>query len=398
MAEKRKTIPSVLLIILSTLGILVGLLIAGFSTIGMFLLPEVDPAGTNNQFTTSALAVLALTVTAINVLTLIIAIRKLSRKTIQPLLQPKLVVGMILMVLWWFVLAGGYLASRSERGAIPLAILTSFAVIAPIWLLVNIAGAGLPRSTRQREMGTLTIGLTVAPVLIIIAETIVIAVIAAIVIIALGFQGDMPGGLPELIDRVAGSSGGISELEDMLFNLMRQPLIAAAVFISLGFIAPLIEEIFKPMAIWFLLKRPLKDSEGYILGLISGGAFALLESAGMVIQMNPSDWLAAVGLRAATGVLHIGLSGLVGFGMARSWTLNKRGRSAWYILAAAILHGAWNSLALYSGYAAIPMANGMNPLNPSAGTILSFGLMLVIFSSVVIINIGINRFLRKQTI
>jgi len=160
----------------------------------------------------------------------------------------------------------------------------------------------------------------------------------------------------------------------------------------------MIEEIFKPMALWLLLNRPLRDDEGYTLGLISGGAFALLESAGMIIQISPENWLTAVILRSGTGVLHIGLSGLVGFGLASSKRLRKPGRGISFVLLAGGLHGLWNSLALFSGLASFPAMDTIGGNQINMGSIIAITLMGLVFVFVIILNIFINRYLRRQQI
>jgi len=262
--------------------------------------------------------------------------------------------------------------------------------------LISLARAGLPRSTKQRELGTFTLGVSISPLIIIALESVLIIIIALIVFILLGLQNPLPQQLPQMLERLSSASGGIEQLEMILLELMQEPLIAGGVFLALGVVAPMIEEIFKPMAIWFLLNRPLRDHEGYALGLISGGAFALLESAGMVIQMEPTDWLTAIVLRAATGVLHIGLSGLVGFGLVKGKNIRKPSRGVLFLLLAGALHGAWNSLALYSGLAAIPTINTPDLYTPNTGTIISIGLMVLIFAGVIVINIFINRYIRRN--
>jgi hypothetical protein len=260
--------------------------------------------------------------------------------------------------------------------------LTLLAVSIPVWLLVEISRNGLPRSSALREWGTLTIGLTIAPLLIMLIEIFMVAVITIAVLISLGTQ---PGFLEQvgvIVQNFDLYQGGIDQLEQLIF-------------LAIGVIAPFIEELFKPMAIWFLLKRPLKSWEGFSLGLISGGAFALLESAGLVSQIGIEVWAQAVILRAATGLLHIGLSGLVGYGLALSWNQNRFGRAAFYLLGAASLHGAWNSLALLSGFSTttIPAA-GAADFRASFTNFLPIAGMLAIFAAVLFLVLRVNRKLR----
>ena len=41
-----------------------------------------------------------------------------------------------------------------------------------------------------------------------------------------------------------------------MVELARNPVVAFALFLMVGVLAPFVEELFKPMALWFLLKRP----------------------------------------------------------------------------------------------------------------------------------------------
>jgi len=289
----------------------------------------------------------------------------------------------------------GYFLSREGNRTFLLALLTVAAVIIPVWWLIEFSRRGLPRSTKLREWGTLTIGLTVTPIVIIIIEFILVVIAAVVVMIRLGFQPDMSSQLLSFLENMGLYQGGMGELEQILYELMKQPLISAAIFLTIGLIAPLVEEIFKPMSTWFLLNRPLEEYEGFSLGLISGGAFAILESAGMVIQMDIQDWLIAVTMRAATGVLHIGLSGLVGYGLARSWHQKWLGRGILYVLSAAILHGAWNSLALLSGFSSSVLSEGPGMGFLGTKSILSLIFMIIVFVSVILITLKINSRLRQ---
>jgi RsiW-degrading membrane proteinase PrsW (M82 family) len=198
-----------------------------------------------------------------------------------------------------------------------------------------------------------------------------------------------------ILENINQIKSGIGELEQIQLDMMKQPIISAAVFLILGLIAPLIEEIFKPMSSWFILSRPLEEFEGFSLGLISGGAFTILESAGIVIQMGSQDWLIAIALRTATGVLHIGLSGLVGYGLARSWRQKQFGRGLLYIIAATILHGIWNSMALLSGFSSSVFNRPEMETSGTSG-VISLIFLMVIFISVVAITLKINSVLRQD--
>ena len=395
MASKKTDLPSVLLLLLSALGILIGLLIAALTLISAYVFPTASLSAAEEMSVLST-SILSISISILNVPTLITSIKKLQRKSAIQSLHPLFQKANYVIILWLLMIAVGYFISHEGRGTLLLAPLTVAAVIIPVWWLIEFSRRGLPRSTKLREWGTLTIGLTVVPIIIILFELILIVIAVVVVMIGLGFQPGLTNQLFSFLENINLYQGGIEEVEQILYEMMKQPLIRAAIFLIIGLIAPLIEEIFKPMSTWLLLNRPLKEYEGFSLGLISGGAFAILESAGMVIQVDIQDWLIAVTLRAATGVLHIGLSGLVGYGLARSWHQNRIGRGILYVFSAAILHGAWNSLALLSGFYSSALSGESGIEISGINGALSIFFMIIVFISIIVITLKINSRLRQD--
>jgi len=395
MASKKINIPSVLLLLLSALGILIGILTAALTLTSAYVFPTTSLSAADEMSVLST-SILLISISALNVPTLITSIGNLQRKTSHQSLQPLFPKAKYLIVVWLLIIAAGYFISHERSRIFLLAPLTVAAVIIPVWWLIEFSRKGLPRSTKLREWGTLTIGLTVAPIVIIMIELILIVVAVIVVMIGLGFQPDLSSQLLSFLENINLYQGGIGKIEQIPYEIMKQPMISAAIFLTIGLIAPLIEEIFKPMSTWFLLSRPLEEYEGFSLGLISGGAFAILESAGMVIQIDIQDWLIAITLRAATGVLHIGLSGLVGYGLARSWHQKRLGRGILYIFTATILHGAWNSLALLSGFSFSVLSKEPGAEIFGTSNILSLFFMIVVFVSIIAITLKINSRLQQN--
>jgi len=166
----------------------------------------------------------------------------------------------------------------------------------------------------------------------------------------------------------------------------------------IGVIAPFIEESLKPAALWVLQKRSLTPSQGFILGLYFGGAFALIENAGMVIQLGSQSWSESVLLRAATALLHITCSGLVGCGYARSMQPGKTSAFLKPFLLALLLHGAWNSMAVLSGYAFFSSETGIDALSSTpALKLISIIALVLIWLIIVYLLWKKNQDLRKET-
>jgi len=393
MASKKFNIPSVLLFVLSTLGILFGVTAAVLTLISTYGFSDTSITASDEMAALST-SVLLISVGMLNIPTLITSIKKFQKKPIRQSKKSCPQKANYFLLLWLLIITIGFFISREGNKIFLLAPLTVAAVFIPVWWLIEFSRRGLPRSTRLREWGTLTIGLTITPIVIISIELLLTAITTVAVIIRLGFQPNLSSQLHSILNNIYQYQGGIGEPEQILYEIMKQPIISTAIFLVLGLIAPLIEEIFKPMSIWFLLSRPLEEFEGFSLGLISGGAFAILESAGIVVQMGSQDWLIAIVLRAATGVLHIGLSGLVGYGLARSWRQKKFVRGILYIITATILHGVWNSMSLLSGFSSSLFNNpGMETSGTSS--IISLILIIIVFVSVIAITLNINSRLRQ---
>jgi len=391
MQPERQKIPGVLLLLLSALGIFIGLLALPLAVAASRSLPAGDETGRLALLSAGALGLL---VGLLNIPTFGYTIRFLRQKDGR-VRQPSLFKSASIFLLLWFGLLGlGHWVSRSAGLHIWLAPLTAIAVLIPIWWIVEFLRRGHPRSTALREWGSLTIGLTISPVLVMLLELVMLGIMAVIGLIVLGLQSGALEQLSASLQALQAAQGGMGDLERWLAGLSGNPLVVSLVFLSIGFIAPLIEELFKPMAIWFLLKRPLTLSEGYSLGLISGGAFALMESASLVIQISVEEWVAAVALRAATGFLHIALSGMVGYGLASAWQHRKPGRALLVLLAATGLHGFWNSMALIAGFSetALPAPVSQPVLSPAA--IAAAGLMGAVITLLIGITWRLNRKLR----
>jgi len=394
MASKKLNIPSVLLLLLSALGIFIGVITAALTLLSAYVFTTSKLAASDEMVVLSTSALLV-SISLLNVPTLIISIKKLLNKPIRPLKKSYLKKANYFLFLWLLIITVGLFISREGSKIFLFALLTPAAIIIPIWWLIEFSRRGLPRSTKLREWGTLTIGLTITPLVIISVELLLTAITAVVVISKLGFKPNLSGQLRSFLKNISQNNVGIGELEQIQFEMMKQPIISAAVFLIIGIAAPLIEEIFKPVSTWLLLKRPLEEFEGFSLGLISGGAFAILESAGMVIQMDSRDWAIAIALRAATGVLHIGLSGLVGYGLVHSWRQKRFARGILYVIAATILHSIWNSMALLSGFSS-SIFQGSWVETSGTSIVISFLVMIIVFSGVIAITLKINSRLRQD--
>ncbi|MGH2508262.1 MAG: PrsW family glutamic-type intramembrane protease [Ktedonobacteraceae bacterium] len=114
-----------------------------------------------------------------------------------------------------------------------------------------------------------------------------------------------------------GSQGNavVQSLSDPNANL--NPSQYGALLILLALVAPIVEELVKPLAVVLLIGRVKSKAEAFALGLACGIGFNLVETTGY-ISSGYNDWLQVALVRSGAGLLH-------GFGAAMV-------ALGWYIL------------------------------------------------------------------
>lgn len=125
------------------------------------------------------------------------------------------------------------------------------------------------------------------------------------------------------------------------------PSLYGILLIMLAVVAPLVEELVKPLAVVVLIGRVRSKAEAFTLGLACGIGFNLVETTGY-ISSGYNDWLNVALVRSGAGLLH-------GFGaamMALGWyclTHQEEGtwkRRIWLALGCAgyaiFQHALWN--------------------------------------------------------
>jgi len=117
-------------------------------------------------------------------------------------------------------------------------------------------------------------------------------------------------------------------------------------------IVPLIEELFKPLGVWLFGFQIETPTQGFVLGLLSGAAFALFESLNASADGSMS-WGAIVTARAGTSLLHMTASGIVGWGIVSAFKEKRYGRLVGAYFAAVLIHGIWNASAAGTGISAL---------------------------------------------
>jgi len=357
MAVNSAKRPSVLLLVTASLGIFFGLLCASFVlwTSLKFLDSDskIEAVGLMRN-----MAAFSICISLLNLPAFILSIIRLKGIQIRKITIDLFKLASCFVIVWIIILIlYARLAEFKNVGGL-MAALTFIMIAIPIWWLVEFARKGIQRPTTLIEWGSLSLGLTVIPFIIIILEGLSIVCIAVLLLLLFyRFQPEILVDIAEVFHLINNVSNSTEVLELLSLRLFQNPKISFFLFLVIGGAAPFLEELIKPLSVWFLLEKPIKPGDGFVIGLISGGAFTLLESTGLVSQLNFRDWHNAVLLRSATAWLHISMSGFVGYGIAKARVVKSWGIALRNLMVAVVLHCLWNSTALLSEYQFITHPN-----------------------------------------
>jgi hypothetical protein len=345
----------------------------------------------------SLLSVLVAAVGILNIPSVILVIRHLGGKT--PLVQSRLnslrLANYALLALP-LILISGHFISQSSSAWLFLPLLNVLALLIPIWWIMEIGRHRLPSGSPQRSWGLVSISVTIIPVLTLLLELLVMVVMVLVIFLILSSQPVWAERLRQLSIQANQAEFDVNFLETFLQNLASNPLVITAVFVTIGGLMPLIEELLKTLGLWILRKRILTPAEGFSAGLIGGAGFALIESASLIAETGGANWLQLVLLRIATSLLHITLSGFVGWGLASAWTQKRNGRFFFSLLIAAGVHGLWNSLAIL--LIILPSLSGTGLLAGlfQGGMVVGLAVMASILILLAASLIAMNRHLHKE--
>lgn len=248
--------------------------------------------------------------------------------------------------------------------------LTPLAVAIPAWWFVELGKRNLPAVSAKKSSAALSIGTSYTVLCILALEIIFIALLLAVLLLYFSSQPFLQQMMKSFSFPLDLTQIELPAVERYLRIALQNRTVVVGIFLILGLLFPLIEESMKPIALWSLQKRALKPAEGFILGLYFGAAFSLVESTLATSQMGSEMWLESIALRAATSLIHITCSGLVGYGYAATMKSQKSAVFARPFLIAAVLHGLWNSLALLSSAGLIESTLRFNQTMPSFYDIL----------------------------
>lgn len=339
------------------LGSLAGIAMFGFSGLTTFILAIVTGMQVEGGQMISPLwnvGWVSLGLAALLVPGAIVGARNLRNPDGERPIRFNLALTTILAVLFLPLVFGliGWLAFNTAIGqnilipALQLLIIGLFA-----WVVYKTARHGVSGGTQVRRFGVHLFGVMLTPTIVLLIEMLVLIFLLIIFVVWAASQPAIVAQLQSMQDKLPELLDNEEALKQMLAPIINNPWTVFLLIAIVGGIMPLIEELFKPLAVWFMHFRGITEREGYLYGLISGLAFGVFESFGMMANPvhDAGAWALLVASRSITTLLHMATTALTGIAIGG---VNKPGgwlRLLRNLLLATAIHAVWNTLGVLMG-------------------------------------------------
>lgn len=252
---------------------------------------------------------------------------------------------------WPLALAAGYGVNQLPGLSLVFLPPLQIAVVAlPLAAFVLLGQMGLPRLTRQQNWGTVSFSLAITPLVTIAAEVVVGGLLLVALVVWLTSNPEAMEQIYRAGQRLSNAQMDPESLSRIIAPFLKNPQIIIGALAFTAGLVPMLEELFKPLALWLLAGKRLTPAQGFSGGLLAGAMFALFESLGMLASAaGAQDWLTLVIGRTGTGLLHVVTTALVGWGLASAWHAGRYLRLGLAYLCAVLLHGIWNLFGILMG-------------------------------------------------
>ncbi len=398
----EKSWKTILALVLSALGI-VYFLIQALGVGVLWLTSLLDPqTGMAENVSSSLLVWSSLLSSILLVPVLLLSIFQLRGRDIPKWMdtsRPAFRKFTLWVVLAWplVILAGWFVAGRPNIATFLLGLINILVAGIPVLWIYTLSQRDLNGGSLTRKWRIFGFSLTATPFIITMTEILALIGFGLIAGLWLIFRAAMNPVLERDLNNIIGQISNVQDIEltlQLLKPYLMRPVVIFGLLAVMSGIVPLIEEILKPLALWSLAGRNLTDREGFVAGLLCGAGFALTENLLYFTSVfTAQDWLFMVIARAGTGVLHMLGSGLVGWGLARTWRRGQWPFIALTTVSAVVFHGIWNALAIGAGIG--PLLIYDNKATWVQQLLLYIPLILWLIVGCIVL-ILVNRRLQKQ--
>jgi hypothetical protein len=268
------------------------------------------------------------------------------------------------------------------------------AMLIPVAALVWIGAGGLVSGPRRRLWAAFGLGMAGSTGLAVFLEYLVVGVAAIFGAVVVALRPELQTVLQDLRSQIT-NAGDMEAMLNLLAPYLTNPWVFLIILLFASVLAPLIEECVKPLAVWLLGRNLHSPAEGFALGAVCGAGFALLE--GLMASSGMAQVLYfGLPARAASSLMHITLSALMGWGIASAMLEKRYKRLIGAYVLCTSLHGLWNGSALLAVFGSLRFTlqnmtyDPLSILSMAAG----FGMLSLIFVTIAIVLPILNRKLR----
>ena len=255
--------------------------------------------------------------------------------------------GVFLVLLILVLITGVLLFTWPEAATKAAPFLSVLAISMPILIYINIGSKNMAGVHPQRHWGVFAFSLAVTPSLIIFAELGVLSLALVVFSLAASTNPELQRILFELSSQFSTLPQDPESLLLILKPLLSQPLVILALFLAFTVLVPIVEEVLKTISVWLLAKRIGGAHEGYVVGILSGAGFALMEGLFSLSGFGSGEeWLVLILGRMGGSLLHVFTGGVIGWGLASIWREGRGIKYALSLILSLLVHGLWNGVVL----------------------------------------------------
>jgi len=265
-----------------------------------------------------------------------------------------------------------------------------------IFWVLNLGRMKFPAKSAQRNWGAFGTGLTLTPAIIFVIEVLLLVIIGVIWLVLIGARPDLEQDILYFLNLMNETSAESEISTKWAAEFVARPEVSGTLFFYFSLLVPFVEELLKPIAVYFMLGKKLRPWEGFVIGATAGAGYALFEN--LTIGAGADTWTFVMISRMGTSAIHILTTGLVGWGLASAWTEMKYGRLAGSFIAAVVLHGVWNGLNIFTAMADFPSyQEQISPFFVNFARYAPVGLILLALGSIAGL-VRANSLLRRAII
>ncbi len=328
-------------------------------------------------------------------------LRRLRGGELKPVDIPRVKVWQLIVLagIWLAVIAfGSVFTAFFKLGWIAVIPSFPFGLAIPIAGLAWVAAGGVSSGSLRRLWSVFGLSLVGSTGLALLGEYLVIGLAAVGVGVVLISNPEWRTVIDQLRQQV-GNASDIQSAMTALAPYLTNPLVFLAILLFVAGIGPVIEETVKPLAVWLLGKKLRAPAEGFALGALCGAGFALLEGL-MAASGFSQAWGLGMAGRAASSLMHITASAIMGWGIASARLEKRWGRLAMAYPMALAIHATWNGSTLLAVYGGLRLSLQANPPDLVAGAIVlaGVGLLFTLFVLALVLLPLINYNLRTTPV